>query len=163
MAKREPLDPLDDKVRTRLAEIRAAAGVPHSQVSLEVLYFLPTAFLRGYEMLFSTALRSDNGESDRAAGQQTAAQVGKAKGAGAKPQKRHKKAWVVLDEGALRLKGRMDQRLRGMARDIQEELALLNTGQAATRQQIVEQCGSCHLFVQRDWVYCAKCGHQLID
>lgn len=30
-------DAYDDKLRSRLAEIRAAAGVPHSQVSMEVL------------------------------------------------------------------------------------------------------------------------------
>ena len=141
-------DVYDDKVRSRLAEIRASAGVPHSQVSMEVLYFLPAQFLTQYQDMFSRALKSDGGESGRNTSQQEAGDLGKATGAGAKPGRRYKKAFVVLDEKALDLKTTIDKRLRMMARDIK--------GALEGEQPEVEtsRCAGCGTFVQARWRYC---------
>ncbi len=152
-------DALDDAVRRRLAEIMAAAGVPHAQIALEVLYYLPKAFLDQYSELFTKALKADGGESARNGAQQDNAGVGKAETpgnrGGAKQQtKRYKRTFVVLDERALDLKGKIDSRLRGMAREIALDLA--GGGGSALRTLTCTGCGS---FMQLAWKYCPKCGN----
>lgn len=152
------VDVLDDKVRTRLAEIRAAAGVAESQITMEVLFFLPKAFLEQYADMFTKAVKSDGGESARNAAQQAAGDLGKAAGVrgGAKTgQKRYKKSFTVLDEKALNLKGMMDKRLRMMARDIETVLAGGEIKKASSR------CGDCGTFVQDRWKYCPMDGSEL--
>ena len=153
-------DTLDDKVRSRLAEIRAAAGVPHSQISMEVLYFLPKNFIQVYGELFTRAVKSDGGEDARSAQQVDGATVGKVavRKTGAGPtigaaKKRYKKTFVVLDEKALDIKGRMDKRLRGMAREILAELAGVETGAAGATA-----CSRCGMFMQLTWGFCPKDG-----
>lgn len=153
---------LDDKLRVRLAEIRASAGVPHSQLALEVLYFLPAAFLGAYEELFRAAVKSDGGEGNRNTSQQQAADVGKAEGVrgGAKPQKkRYKKTFVVLDERLLNAKTRFDKRLRGLAREIEREL--LGEVEGAGEQP---KCTNCARFLPYNtgWKYCPGCGHDIV-
>lgn len=150
------MDALDDKVRARLAEIRAAAGVPHSQISLEVLYFLPEGFLNHYITLFTTALKSDGGEDARNRSQAEAGVVGKATGnhfGGS--TRRYKKAFVVLDERALDLKTAIDKRLRMIGRDIRQGLA----GELAEAETM--RCGRCGTFVQGRWKYCPMDGSSL--
>lgn len=147
---------LEDKVRTRLAEIRAAAGVPHSQISLEVLYFLPEKFLTAYQTMFARALRSDGGEDARARSQAEAGEVGKASGGttgGA--GRRYKKSFVVLDEKALDIKGQIDKRLRMIGRDIEAQLA----GGEMERAEM--RCGRCGTFTQSRWRYCPLDGESL--
>lgn len=153
------VDILDDKVRTRLAEIIAAAGVPHSQIALEVLYFLPKDFLNAYEQMFTKAVKADGGESARNEAQISAGDLGKARGAGAKTTgKRYKKTFVVLDENALDLKTRIDKRLRMVARDINEGLL----GQPVKAR--TGQCSSCGTFLQTGWKFCPKDGTaQVVD
>lgn len=149
------MDVLDDKVRSRLAEIRAAAGVPHAQVSMEVLYFLPERFLHTYQALFSQALKSDGGESGRAKSQQEAGEVGKARGGSTGGGRRYKKSFVVLDEKALDVKSAVDKRLRMIARDIE---SLLAGGEA---EKVEARCGRCGTFVQGRWKYCPMDGESL--
>ncbi len=149
------MDVLDDKVRARLAEIRAAAGVPHAQITLEVLYFLPKAFLEQYEQMFTRALKADGGESVRNTSQAEAGELGKATGTrgGAKTGgKKYKKTFVVLDERALNLKTSIDKRLRMIARDIESGLA---GAEAVSRPTT---CGSCGMFLQAAWKFCPKDG-----
>lgn len=141
------MDAWDDKVRTRLAEIRASAGVPHAQVSLDVLYFLPEKFLTAYQTMFTKALRSDGGEDQRARAQAEAGEVGKATG-GSGGGRRYKKSFVVLDERALDLKSQIDKRLRMMGREVETVLA----GGALERAD--RRCPSCGTFVQNRWKYC---------
>lgn len=154
-------DTLDDKVRSRLAEIRAAAGVPHSQISMEVLYFLPKSFIQAYGDLFTRAVKSDAGEDARAAQQTDGATVGKTavRKTGAGPtigaaKKRYKKTFVVLDEKALDIKSRMDKRLRGMAREMLAELSGAEQVGAAG----AAVCTRCGMFMQLNWGYCPKDG-----
>lgn len=147
------MDQYDDKVRTRLAEIQAAAGVPHSQISLEVLYFLPAGFLNAYMTMFTRAVKADGGESGRNSSQQEAGALGKARGAGAKTNgKRYKKTFVVLDERALQTKTTVDKRLRSMAREI--EILLAGGDVKATQGQ----CDHCGMFVQGSWKFCPQDG-----
>jgi hypothetical protein len=150
------MDPLDDKLRTRLAEIRAAAGVPHAQVSLDVLYFLPEKFLNAYQTMFMRALKSDAGEDQRARSQAEAGEVGKATGGttGGAPR-RYKKAFVVLDERALDLKTQIDKRLRMIGREVETVLAGGEVERADRR------CPSCGTFVQNRWKYCPLEGTSL--
>lgn len=152
------MDALDDKVRTRLAEIRAAAGVPHSQISLEVLYFLPEGFLNNYISLFTKALKSDGGEDARNRSQAEAGALGKATGgtSGGSGGRRYKKSFVVLDEKALDLKTAIDKRLRMIGRDIRQGLAGEMTEDSTMR------CGSCGAFVQGRWKYCPMDGSSLL-
>jgi hypothetical protein len=150
------MDPLDDKLRTRLAEIRASAGVPHAQVSLDVLYFLPEKFLNAYQTMFSRALKSDSGEDQRARSQAEAGEVGKATGGttGGAPR-RYKKAFVVLDERALDLKTQIDKRLRMIGREVETVLAGGEVERADRR------CPSCGTFVQNRWKFCPLEGTSL--
>lgn len=150
------MDALDDKVRSRLAEIRAAAGVPHAQVSLDVLYFLPEKFLNAYADMFTKALRADGGEDARARSQHEAGEVGKATGHhfGGSPR-RYKKAFVVLDERALELKSTIDKRLRAVAREIETILA----GGEAQKKEV--RCPSCGAYVQARWNFCPVEGSRL--
>lgn len=150
---------IDEKVKRRLTEMMAAAGIPHSRIALEVLYYLPKGFLDQYAEMFTRAVKADGGESQRNTAQQDGAEVGKAETpggrGGAKQQtKRYKKTFVVLDERALDLKGKIDSRLRGMAREIASELA--GIGVKASDRVLV--CSSCGAFMQAAWKYCPRCG-----
>ena len=149
----------DDSVRARLAEIRASAGVPHRQVSMEVLYFLPKGFLDSYAELFSKAVKSDGGSD--AQGQRAAedGKLGKAPGTGAKPGRRYKKTFVVLDEDALELKTRVDKRLRLLAKEIRGNLDLSKAERARLAEgRKAEQCAGCRGFMQDGWKFCPLCG-----
>lgn len=148
------MDALDDKVRSRLAEIRASAGVPHAQISLDVLYFLPERFLRAYADMFTKALKADGGEDQRARSQAEAGEVGKAPG-GSGGGRRYKKTFVVLDEKALDLKSQIDKRLRMVGREIETIL----TGGSMEKQDI--RCPSCGAFVQARWKFCPMEGARL--
>lgn len=145
----------DDKVRARIAEIRAAAGVPHAQVSMEVLYFLPRIFLDQYAALFHTAVQVGGRD---ATGSQQAAEVGRAAGKGAKPAKTFKKGFVIKDERALEAKSRIDKRLRSVARDIEGELLAIEKGGSTQAVEKAPRCGACSWFLQSTWKYCPRCG-----
>lgn len=154
-------DVLDDKVRARLAEIRAAAGVPHAQVSMEVLYFLPAAFLNVYAEVFERALKSDGGGDATARAQSEAGELGKARGAGAKTTgKRFKKTFVVLDEKALALKSAMDKRLRNIARDAR---TALEGGEFGSQSSANSQCARCGIFLQPSWKFCPRDGEGRLE
>lgn len=154
------MDPLDDKVRARLAEIRAAAGVPHAQVSLDVLYFLPKGFLDAYAELFMRAVKSDAGGSGVAASQQEQGELGKARGRGAKTNgKRYKRTFVVLDDKALDIKQGVDKRLRNLGRDL---LQAMNTGEL-TGGVGQSACPGCGMYLQAGWKFCPRDGQSKVD
>ena len=156
---------VEDKLRSRLAEIRAAAGVPHAQVSLEVLYFLPPRFLDAYSALFSGAVVADGGMGGRGESQAAAGQLGKAAavkdGSGPTVQaggKRYKKSFVVLDERLLQAKSGIDKRLRWLARDIEAIIAGVEVDKDAKQTR----CEGCGAFMQPAWLHCTRCGLRAI-
>ncbi len=152
---------VEDKVRSRVAEIRAAAGVPHAQIALEVLYYLPPRFLAAYADLFTRAVVADGGMGGRGQSQADAGVVGKAAsvkdGSGPTVQggaKTFKKTFVVLDERCLDYKQTVDKRLRGFAKEIEQIIA----GIEVDRKAATTRCGGCGGFTQAGWVFCARCG-----
>lgn len=54
-----PVSQLDAMVRSRLAEIGAAAGVDHGRVGVEILFKLPPALVTVYELLWDLALHGE--------------------------------------------------------------------------------------------------------
>lgn len=159
----------DDAVRSRIAEIRAAAGVPHAQVSMEVMYFLPRRFIEAYGHMFTRAVKSDAGESSRHDAQIDGARVGKTAvrktGAGPTIQgggKRYKKSFVVKDEVALDAKHMIDKRLRQIAREIETLLAggdSMGDGRGGRAEPT--RCGSCGIITKPEWRYCPRDGFDL--
>lgn len=172
---------VDAEVRRRLTEMAAAAGVPHSRASLEVLYLLPDAFLRVWTELFDAALKLPDspqgkgvadGELGKASSNETMRGTHKGlrtdsgkEGGGSAPHlgggapKKGPGGWVVKDTRALELKGKMDKRLRSMAREIRRELAGAGEGGTADsgRARIL-QCGGCGRIAETTWLYCPHCG-----
>lgn len=157
---------VEDKLRSRLAEIRAAAGVPHAQISLEVLYYLPPRFLNAYADLFSRAVVADGGMGGRGESQAAAGELGKASavkdGSGPTVQaggKRFKKSFVVIDERCLDLKQTIDKRLRMLGKEIEGLVA----GVEDDVLKLKTRCGSCGGYTQPNWIFCSKCGTRIQD
>lgn len=55
-------DRIENEVRRRVQDLLSAAGVDSDRVGLEVLYWLPSEFMRYYRDLFERALKLDGGE-----------------------------------------------------------------------------------------------------
>jgi hypothetical protein len=55
-------DRIENEVRRRIQDLLSAAGVDSDRVGLEVLYWLPSEFMRYYRDLFERALKLDGGE-----------------------------------------------------------------------------------------------------
>jgi hypothetical protein len=123
----------DEKIRIRLAEIMSSAGVGYNQISLEILYLLPEEFVQRYIWLWEKAL-GPAGSGD-ARGQQLAkdSELGKEKthtdkkgnmigagagGAGGGGKKFKRFGMDVRSLEAFEMKGRIDRRLRSIARDL---------------------------------------------
>lgn len=168
-----------DEVEKRLVERLASAGLPQSQIALQVLFLLPRDFVDSYSSLYHTALkvgdrgREENwienadGTTERIGG------VGKASGArrtgmregqtlggmaGASGGKTYKRAWTVADEKALETKSRIDKKLRKMGREIR---VFLGEGVGGKDEGSEErrQCKgkSCKKWIE-NWKYCPHCG-----
>lgn len=152
---------IDEAVQRRIAEISAAAGVPHSRASLEVLYYLPQDFLKRYSELFHASLRLDSGGvGGRDSASETAKVPGKYKGTMPGVTgggKRYKEFWVVRSDDLLDLKKRVDKRLRTIGRDIALELSGGDEAEKAKEQRW--QCTRCGRLGGRDWKFCAECGN----
>lgn len=166
----------DDKVRSRIAEIMSSAGVGYNSISLEVLYLLPREFIDRYIQLWENALgptMSAPGDKMNRDGELGKAKTetrlkGKVNGAGAGGVgKRLAKSFSVKDEAAFRLKDRIDKRLRSIARDIREELLIIEDRNLRTRDMarlsdneeggndiVVLQCKKCGRIMQRGYKFC---------
>lgn len=123
-------DEIEDRVRSRLQERLVSAGIDQGRVSVEVLFWLPSGFIREYQALYMRALKLGDGDGGQKAGAdegQIKAKVksadrGKDKGRGLAAHgggKRYKTEWVVKDEEALEVKRRVD---RALVRVIGREL-----------------------------------------
>lgn len=156
-------DEIDEAVARRIAEISAAAGVPHSRASLEVLYYLPTDFLAKYSELFNSCLRLDSGGVGGSPEEQPARVSGVWKGklpGVTGGGKRYKEFWIVRDDDLLELKKRVDKRLRAIGREIGVDLkaSTEDKGQGDELHGRV-RCTRCGRIMARDWNFCAQCGN----
>lgn len=141
----------------------SSAGLGYNQVSLEVLYLLPAEFIQRYTWLWEKAL-GPAGSGD-AAGRQLARDAGLER-AKTRTQDRGKrivgaqtggKKWkrmglAIRDEKALRLKDRVDRRLRSIARDIalfEETGGVSKDGGTRTAR-----CSTCGKVGDPSWNFC---------
>lgn len=157
-------------------DMMAAAGVDHRRMSLEVLFFLPKAFVESYENLWYrgvAAKGTDGGSDERGRANLAKAELGRADGGrtgGAGKRRSHKKYWVIADERALEVKDRIDKRLRRLAREIHEELRAIDskadgeTGGKRTEGKggrMRRACGDCGRMVGEGWKYCPYDGSDI--
>jgi hypothetical protein len=168
---------VEDEVRVRLAEMLGSAGVPSSQISLQVLYLLPPDFVDAYQALFHKALKGadvggvggDGREAlEKASGRRKAKTAeGKTLGQmrGARGGRAHKRAWTVADEQALGKKQLIDKKLRKLAREIRGLLAAemgekLEVDGLGLGEDKIARCSGkrCGKFVEGSWKYCPFCG-----
>jgi len=125
----------------RFTDMMASAGVDHQRMALEVLFFLPPDFVNIYRELWYEGIggKDDGGSSGRGRSAEENGKLGKARvpgggslgdgrkqrihvSSGGAKRKSYKEHWVVLDEDVLRIKDKVDKRLRAVARDAREEL-----------------------------------------
>jgi hypothetical protein len=171
---------VENQVRRRLTEAAAAGGVPHSRASLEVLYLLPESFLREWVALFDAALKlpdspAGKGVKDGELGKagsgggtlrgthkglrtDSSVNAGDAPHLGGGAPKKGPGGWHVKSTRALEIKGRMDKRLRNMAREIRRELAGEVQDGAEKGGMSVLACSGCGRMAQREWNWCPNCG-----
>lgn len=165
---------LDDKVRIRIAEIMSSAGVGYNQISLEILYMLPRQFVDRYIDLWTQALgplvkapgdgMARDGELGRAPTETRL--KGKVVGTGAGGAgKRLARAFSLRDEAAFNYKDTIDKRLRSIARDIRDELRLIEdrTTRDAVEAMLVTRCGRCGKVMSNAWLFCPHDGNRLIE
>ena len=153
-------------------DMMSAAGMHVDRMALEVLYWLPRDFLTLYQELYMRALRNTDGGAggQGEAAAQTGA-LGKAKATTATNGKRFKKYWTVQDEHVLDMKGRVDRRLRSIARDMHAELEELDWKRSrgeGKKHRVrtggkgpLASCPECKVIVSLSWRYCARCGIEL--
>jgi hypothetical protein len=164
---------VEDRARSRLAQLAANAGLSEGTVATEVLLLLPDTFVKVYTDLYFRALKLDGGtgggigQGDEGkvkakiksgTSRTRIAHAGGAKGTG----KRYRNAWTVKDEGALKVKQGADRKLRGVARWIRGELEELREvgGDGYLKMMRCPNPG-CKRFVESEWTYCAGCGIKL--
>jgi len=158
---------IDRKVRDRLTEIFAAAGMKSNRAALELLYLLPPDFISAYEAVFEKALKLDGSSATGAL--KDAAELGKAKGGtsatvGKKTQlsggagKKYKLYWVVKNDSALELKHALDKKLRRLARELRADLSDSEVMAAGGKVAGKCRCDRCGMIMSRDWNFCPGCG-----
>lgn len=162
-------DVYEREVQRRLADRMAAAGVPHSQISLAVLYMLPTEFVDAYVRLFEEALADPTPGSLRDSGNEGQPAKVDARYKGKRPGitgggKRYRTHWSIRDEAKFKLKGSVDRKLRRIALEISK-----GTVRETDRELPCIHCGS-----DLSWAvdgagkrfrellqYCPRCGKRL--
>lgn len=170
----------------RFTEMMAAAGVPHSRMALENLYFLPRGLLDTYaEMTLEALEGTDGGSAAKGRTGDATAALGRASGKATKSTqgraarntgKKYKKFWVVRNEDAFLLKDRIDKRLRSLERDMRAELEEIyahaeqgkrheaaKAGNGARTKAVGIRCGECGIIASATWNFCAHCGAGMTD
>lgn len=167
----------DDRVRIRIAEIMSGAGLGYNQIALEVLYMLPREFINRYIELFGEAYgpvvrapgdgMARDGQLGKAATQTRLKGIRVGAGAGG-GGKRIARVFGMRNEDAFRLKERVDKRLRGISRDIREELLTINdrgVREVGVSEEgvVVMQCKKCGRIMTRGFKFCPYDASILID
>jgi hypothetical protein len=178
-----------DEWEKKLADAVSSGGISFSRVAVELVYLLPDDFQFWYARLFHTALvGADGGASSRAEADRKKGEVQRAGGQPVSSVKRggriktgestraHGRAakstggfrglWAIGDERALRLKARVDKRLRAISRDIKAELEemvnedgrIKTGGEKGEGGKKINICTRCKRFLEETWNYCPACG-----
>lgn len=123
---------------------------------------LPTDFVSVYESLFLASLRTDRGGSSDAgevgvAGARRVTRVStnqvETRGGSKGSRKSGGSADLVRSQRMLEFKGRVDRRLRKIARDIKAEMR-----DAQGDSELLRRCTVCRTFGESGWLYCPKDG-----
>lgn len=152
-------------------DMMAAGGVDHRRMAQELLFFLPRGFCDAYEQLWYrgvAAKGTDGGSDERGRSNLAKAELGRADGGrtgGAGKRRSHKKYWVIADERALEIKDRVDKRLRGLAREIQQELKEIDSERTGGKEKVegrsARTCSDCGRLVGEGWKYCPYDGSSI--
>ena len=169
------------KAQSLFADLMAGAGVGYNQIAKEVFFFMPQELLDVYAAVWykGVAGKDDGGIGARGRAQADAGRVGKASinsqdsgkktgagGAGGAKRRSYKKYWVIADEDALEIKDRADKRLRGLARDLRDELEALEwsrteEGRIASRAAGQAKVGARSRHGARAYCRCTGCGRMI--
>jgi hypothetical protein len=146
---------------------------------------LPVTFVRAYRLICEAALRQPGSTlgpdtrglygSPRVVGPRTSSgrpSVMLEGRAGAKPEKRRggSGSGVLRSERWLAVKGRVDRKLRKLAREMDQEISLedaVRSGSSSDSEKEklnrVVKCGRCKQFGESDWKWCPYDGHQMME
>lgn len=159
-------DVIEDEVRRRITSIASSAGLSRGRVELEVLFLLPTEFVRMYRELFDYALADpvnpigDGGKDEgRVKARGTARDPMKARsmsGAAGGGKRFVAGAWPVRNENALEAKRRLDRKLISSVDKALEDArqgvrALLPRSNGDLQNP---QCDTCGRIQSPNWVRC---------
>lgn len=163
-------DRVQDEVRRRMTDLASAAGVDRGRIDLEVLFLLPSEFVRGYRRLFSEALADpvspigDGGKDEgriKAAGKPADPMKARSMGGASGGSKRFVAgAWPIRDEKALELKVRLDRKILGLIRESLDTLSRERSGNgdigagAPGGQTVPLRCDQCGAFLAAAWKRC---------
>lgn len=164
MAKRTE-DHIQDEVRRRISQYHAAAGVPSGDIAKEVLYLLPSEFVRAYLELFWRALGepvSPQGDGGKDEGRIKARGISKSPmntrniPAAQAGRKYVQSVWPVRDEKAMDAKVKLDRQLVRAAEKTWRELGGPSElrGNAASKNSQQRRCGECGQFQGPGWLRC---------
>jgi hypothetical protein len=145
------------------ADFLASAGVSHTRLSQEVLFFLPRPFIDAYSEVFYAAFagKDDGGVNARGQSQAEQGQLQKGKTAARTNGKKFKRHWVIADEAAVELKDRIDKRLRALAREMREEIgdgSGTDEDRGGRMALAGKQCSQCGRIQGEGWKFCPNDG-----
>jgi hypothetical protein len=158
-------DLIEDEVRRRLSALASAAGISRGRIELEVLFMLPTEFVRMYRQLFDMALSDpvtpigDGGKDEgRVKARGTARDPMKARsmsGATGGGKRFVAAVWPIRHEGALEAKRRLDKRLiHSVTKALQDAREASGVRENGQETDATNQCRVCGQFQSPKWVRC---------
>lgn len=163
-------DRVQDEVRRRMVDMAVSAGVDKGRIELEVLFLLPTNFVRQYTELFYMALE------DPTAGHGAGKDEGRLKASGAPrdkirgtsaAQSHSAKAgkkfvagrWPVRSEAALSAKQTLD---RSLNQAVEKAIRAARGQEETVLTQSQGKCSVCGRFQKIDWERCPFHGDQIV-
>jgi hypothetical protein len=154
-------DKIQDEVRRRMTDLASSAGVDRGRIAIEVLFLLPTDFVRQYIELFDKALgdpispATDGGRDEgriKARGiPKDALKARSMGGAQAGGKKFVAGRWPIRSELALAAKQRLD---RSISRFIEVTMADLARAGAGAPGLVENGCLECGRGFAGGWVRC---------
>lgn len=155
-------DRVEDEVRRRIAQHAVSAGVDRGRIELEVLFLLPSNFVRQYQELFHMALEDPTGGKGAGKDEGRIKASGKPKDKvrgtaadgshSAKSGKRFVAGhWPIRSEAALSAKQKLDKELVAA---VEKAIGAARNPNGTVPSGATRQCESCGRFQQAEWVRC---------